>query len=87
MISEDLTTPEHELHAPARPALYDLWLMPIRKPLAQASATAEKPIGEMTVPDLMAWVYVLGYGGISGYIAGRLIGNLLVVALGGPRRR
>jgi hypothetical protein len=86
-MSDDLTTPEHLLHASKHAGLYDLWLMPIRKPLAATSATAQKPLAEMTVPDLMAWVYVLGYGGLSGYVAGKLIGNLLIVALGGHGRR
>lgn len=68
------------------PSLKDLWLIPIRKPLAATAATAEKPLAELTVPDLFAWVVVLGYGGITGYVLGKMAGNLLVAALGGPRR-
>jgi hypothetical protein len=74
------------IEATSRPRLMDMWLLPIRKPLAQTAATVDKPLADMTVPDLMAWGIVLGYGGVTGYVLGKMLGNLLVAALGGPRR-
>jgi hypothetical protein len=87
---EDLTTPEHKLHqAPAhgsRNPLFELWLKPIARPYDRIVETADKPIGDLTVPEAMDWVFCLGYAGLTGYVIGKAAGNLLEVALGGRRR-
>lgn len=62
------------------------WSRPVRSQLESIDASMDKPIGQMTMPELMAWVYVLGYGGLTGYVAGTMAANLLHSALRGPRR-
>lgn len=87
---EDLATPEQLLHRTALHAasnpLFDLWARPIRGPYGRIIKTADKPIGDLTVPEAMDWVFCLGYAGLTGYVIGKAIGNLLVVGLGGRRR-
>lgn len=61
--------------------LLDLWLKPIEKPFLVATGCVDKPVGELTMPELMSWVYCLGYGGLTGFIIGKMIANLLGVAL------
>ena len=59
-----------------------VWLMPIQKQLSIASRTAERPLAEITMPEVAAWLTVLGYGALTGFVVGRLVSNLLAVALG-----
>jgi len=71
-----------------RTVLMDAWVRPIRKPMAIASATADKPIGQLTMPELTAWAYVLSYGGLSGLLIGTLAIKILESAFGSrPYRR
>jgi hypothetical protein len=67
--------------------LMDIWLKPIRPSLDRVSTTIEKPLAEMTMPDLLAWFNILGYGALTGYVLGTLAGNLLSAAFAGPRVR
>jgi hypothetical protein len=63
-IDEDLTTPEHLLHrgvhGRADHGLTGLWLRPVRGPFNRAAETVDKPIGDLTMPEAMDWVVVLG---------------------------
>lgn len=65
--------------------LTGLWLRPVRGSFDRAAATTDKPIGELTVPEAMDWAFVLGYAGLTGYVIGKMAGNLLDVMLGGRR--
>lgn len=69
------------------PAPVRLWLAPIREPLAVMAATSGKPVGELTMPEVMAWAMVGAYCVLSGMVLGRVAGNLAVTALRGPYRR
>jgi hypothetical protein len=68
------------------PAWLSLWLAPIRDPMRIAAASVDKPVGQMTMGELMSWAAVLAYAGLSGYVAGRIAGNLALAALRGPGR-
>lgn len=63
-----------------------LWLRPIAGPFSRISETADKAAGELTVPEIMDWVFCLAYAGLTGYIIGKAAGNLAEIALGGRRR-
>lgn len=63
-----------------------MWLRPVRGPFDRAAATVDKPIGELTMPEAMDWAVVIGYAGLTGYVIGKMAGNLLEVMLGGRRR-
>lgn len=61
-----------------------IWLRPIRDELVVVSSTFDKPLGQFTMPELMAWGTVFCYAAATGMIAGRLAGNLAVTILRGP---
>lgn len=63
----------------------DLWLKPVQSSIKMAMLTAEKPVGQMTPGELLAWFNVLGYGTLSGLLAITVIWNLGRVAVGGRR--
>ena len=67
--------------------LVRLWLRPIAESLEVVTGTVDKPVGAMTMIEILAWVNVLGYAMLSGYVAGRVAGNIAAVALRGPARR
>ena len=75
-----------QARARADRGLAGLWTLPIRGPLDRTAATAAKPVGELTMPEVMDWAVVLGYAGLTGYVIGKMAGNLLEVMLGGRRR-
>jgi hypothetical protein len=81
-----------QLNADAEPPLsplqflQDIWMMPIRRQAEIADASADKPLGEMTMPEMLSWGVVLAYGGATGYVIGTMAANLLAAALGGRRR-
>jgi len=64
-----------------------VWLYPITGSLEVVTGTVDKPVGALTMIELMAWASVLGYAALSGYVAGRIAGNVAAVALRGPARR
>jgi hypothetical protein len=72
--------------SPERSSLYQLWLRPIRGPFERAAETVHKPIGQLTVPEAVDWAACLGYAALTGYVIGKMAGNLLEVGLGGRRR-
>jgi len=90
LADEDLTTPEQLLHRgehrSRNHALTEAWLRPVRGPYQRALRTVDKPVGDMTVPEVFDWALVLGYAGVTGYAIGKMAGNLLEVLLGGRRR-
>ncbi len=67
------------LPAPAR-----LWLTPIRGPLAMVIGSKDKTLGDLTMPEVMAWGIIAGYLILSGVVGGRLAGNLAATVLRGP---
>ncbi len=62
------------------------WRKPVEPFLEQMKATMDKPLAELTMPDLMSWLIVFAYAGATGFILGQLGGNLLATALRGPVR-
>lgn len=66
------------------PAWLRLWLAPIGEPLRRVGATADKPLAELTMTDLVAWGCVLTYAAATGMVAARLAANLAAAAVRGP---
>lgn len=64
-------------------AVLEFWLRPVRDVLPTLNATADKPIGQFTVPELMSWALVLGYVFASASLAGAMAGNIVRVAVRG----
>lgn len=62
------------------------WLKPIRPFFDDAVSTFDKPLAELTIPEIMSWVMVFAYAIGTGMIAGRIAGNLAATALRGPVR-
>lgn len=65
------------------PLLAQLWLKPIRGVAPVLKATKDKPIGQFTMEELLAWAATLTYLFTSAALAGQLAGNLLRVAVRG----
>lgn len=66
--------------------LVKAWRKPIEPGLKVMKATAEKPLAELTMPDVLAWAIVLTYFAATGMLLGQLAGNVLVNVLRGPGR-
>jgi hypothetical protein len=62
------------------------WRKPIEPFMARMTATRDKPLAELTMPDLISWVLVFGYAAATGAVLGHIGGNLLASALRGPVR-
>jgi hypothetical protein len=60
-----------------------LWLKPVEPLLPILHDTRDKPIGQFTMQELIAWGLALGYLGTTILIADRLLINLLNVAVKG----
>lgn len=58
------------------------WEWPVRSELERISKIADKPLGQLTVPEAMDWLMVLTYGALTGLIAGTVIVNLSRAATG-----
>lgn len=63
---------------------YPLWLKPVQEPLQIAAATKDKPLGELTMTEFLAWGAVIMYATAAGMLAGHLLANVATVALRGP---
>lgn len=81
--------PAHDIDAmlAGLPAPVRLWAQPIREPLAMVAGTAQQPVGQLTMQQLVAWAALLLYSAATGMIIGHLAGNLTLAALRGPYRR
>jgi hypothetical protein len=71
----------------AFPKPLKLWLKPVQPALDVVLASKDKTVGELTMPEVMAWVCVFGYAALTGIVAGRVTANVVAVALRGPYRR
>lgn len=67
-------------------ALVKAWRKPIEEPMARMKDTAGKPLAELTMPDVLAWAFVLSYAILTGMALGQLAGTVLVNVLRGPGR-
>jgi hypothetical protein len=76
-----------ELDVTKFPAPVRLWLAPIRDQLPVIAATKDKPLAELTMPEIAAWAMVGFYCVVSGIAAGQLAANVAVTVLRGPGRR
>lgn len=65
--------------AAAHPAVR-AWLRPVASELAVMTATRDKPLGQLTLPEVLAWAVVLGYAALTGAVLGAMAGNVLRVA-------
>lgn len=65
------------------PKLAQLWLKPVRDVAPTLIATKDKPVGQFTVPELLAWGLTIGYLMASVALAETLAFNLLRVAVRG----
>jgi hypothetical protein len=74
--------PEPALYEPEN-AFARLWIAPIHEFLPVAARVKDKPLSEVTLTELTAWVAVLGYITGTGLIAGMLAVNIARVAIGG----
>lgn len=63
----------------------DLWMSPIRGQMDLCALTIKKPLGELTMPELLAWGICLSYGAMTGYVIGKVTANLVEVAVRGRR--
>lgn len=66
--------------------LFRIWASPIEPMLERIGDTADKPLAELTMTDLLTWAFVLGYAAMTGLVVGQLAGNLIVSAVRGPVR-
>lgn len=78
--------PDHDAQAAFAelPAPLRVWLYPMRDQLHLAAHSATKPIGQITVPEAVAWATLIGYAYLSGAVLARVSLNLTAVALRGP---
>jgi hypothetical protein len=60
-----------------------LWLRPVEPMLPVLCETQDKPIGQFTMKELLAWAATLGYFTCSLMLAEKLAFNLLHVAVRG----
>lgn len=72
---KDLVVHEFRFDAPKLPEFITL-------PFKVAAGTLDKPIGELTMPEVLAWAACLCYGIVGVEIAM----NVVRVAVGGERR-
>jgi hypothetical protein len=72
----------HDLLVTAHP-LARAWLAPVRRQLAVMEETKGKPIGQFTMPEVIAWATVILYAVNTGMLAGMMAGNVLRVAVRG----
>lgn len=81
--------PAHDVDAllAGLPAPVQLWARPVRDALGIVGGTASKPLGQLTMQELMAWGFLLLYSAATGAVLGHLAGNLAAAALRGPYRR
>lgn len=66
-----------------KPALVRLWLKPVESVYPTLKGTVDKPIGQFTMPELIAWGLTLAYLATSVALAETLAFNLARVALRG----
>lgn len=60
-----------------------LWLKPVEPLLPVLAATEDKPIGQFTMKELLAWACTLGYVFASVTLAEAMVLNLARVAVRG----
>lgn len=83
----------HQLPEPSAAVLEGLpgplrvWLKPVEPMLGKVIATRDKPLAELTMPEVLSWCYVIAYCMGTGMIAARLAANTAAVILHGPMRR
>ena len=65
------------------PRLARLWLRPVEPLLPVLRETRDKPLGQLTVPELLTWAACLGYMVASMALAETLALNLVRVAVRG----
>lgn len=65
------------------PALARLWLKPVESVYPTLKGTQDKPIGQFTMPELIAWGLTLAYLATSMALAETLALNVLRVAVRG----
>lgn len=70
-----------------RPSLYNLWLAPIRPALEITKGTADKPLAEITMPEFLAWLMVVAYGGMTGYLIGKVAASVVLGPVNRPAIR
>lgn len=66
--------------------IVQLWIKPVRGSYDRTAKTRDKPLAELTVPEVMDWAVILTYAMLTGYVIGKAVGNLAAVAIGGPKR-
>ncbi len=66
--------------------LITAWRKPVEPYMKTCAETCDRPFAELTMPDVLAWVLVLGYAAVTGMVLGHLAGNILAAALRGPAR-
>jgi hypothetical protein len=71
------------VNGPDMPAALRLWLKPVDDLLPTLEETRDKPLGQLTVPEVLAWVTVIAYFTSSIALAGALAGNVARVAIRG----
>lgn len=69
-------------HGPLAPVL-ELWARPVRDLFPVVNATADKPIGQLTMKELLSWVALFGYLAATGALIGTMAGNVARVAIRG----
>lgn len=67
------------------PVLGRLWLKPIEGLIPVLKETEGKRLGDLTMPEVMAWGLTVSYCLATGMLAGNVAANLARVALHGPR--
>ena len=60
-----------------------LWLQPLQPLLPVLRETADKPVAEMTMKELIAWGMVAFYAFSSGMLAATIARNIVRVAVAG----
>lgn len=69
------------------PRPVQLWLGPIREQLDIVARSKDKPLAELTMPEVAAWAICGAWCVLTGVIAGQVAANVAVTVLRGPGRR
>lgn len=63
--------------------LYELWMTPIKPILPTLRKTVDKPIGQLTMQEILAWGLAVGYIVATVTVAEAMLMNLARVAIRG----
>lgn len=78
-----LSRPDEDARGLGVQGVLDLWMRPIEGPMKIVTATSGKKVGDLTMPEVVSWLVVLGYGAMTGYVIGKVAANVVL----GPARR